>query len=59
MGNILYRANQIVNERSEEKERQYGPFSESMKKAAEMYNLISPTPPQNRCRGNVQGSYLS
>lgn len=32
--NILKKANEIVNERSEEKERMYGPFSESMKKAA-------------------------
>lgn len=40
--NILEKANQIVNERSEEKERQYGPFSESMERAAALYNLISP-----------------
>ena len=40
--NILKRANEIVNERAEEKERQYGPFSESMEKAAAIYNLISP-----------------
>lgn len=53
MGNILYRANQIVNERSEEKERQYGPFSESMKKAAEMYNLISPPP----CKIDAEGMF--
>lgn len=32
--NILTRANQIVNERSEEKEREYGPFTECNKKAA-------------------------
>lgn len=32
--NILERANEIVNERSEEKQRQYGPFDESMRKAA-------------------------
>lgn len=32
--NILARANEIVNERSEEKERNYGPFSEGMKRAA-------------------------
>ena len=32
--NILLGANKIVNERSEEKSRQYGEFSESMKKAA-------------------------
>lgn len=40
--NILDRANKIVNERSEEKERQYGPFQESMQKAASIYNLMSP-----------------
>lgn len=40
--NILKRANEIVNERSEEKERQYGPFRESMERAAAIYNLISP-----------------
>lgn len=40
--NILEKANSIVNERSEEKERQYGPFEESMAKAAEIYNCISP-----------------
>lgn len=32
--NILKKANQIVNERAEEKERMYGPFDESMSKAA-------------------------
>lgn len=40
--NILEKADQIVNHRSEEKERQYGPFSESMKRAADMFNLMSP-----------------
>lgn len=40
--NILEKANQIVNERSEEKERQYGPFKESMERAAALYNLMSP-----------------
>lgn len=40
--NILNKANEIVNMRSEEKERQYGPFSESMKRAADIYNSISP-----------------
>ena len=42
MSNILEKANQIVNERSEEKERQYGPFKASMKRAAALYNLMSP-----------------
>ena len=32
--NILNEANKIVNDRSEEKERQYGSFSEGMKRAA-------------------------
>lgn len=34
--NILERANEIVNQRSEEKEREYGPFSEGMKRAAKI-----------------------
>lgn len=42
MSNILERANKIVNERSEEKERQYGPFMASMTRAASLYNLMSP-----------------
>lgn len=42
MSNILEWANKIVNERSEEKERQYGPFQESMERAAAIYNLMSP-----------------
>lgn len=40
--NILERANKIVNHRSEEKERMYGPFSESMKRATDIYNASSP-----------------
>lgn len=32
--NILEKANEIVNLRKEEKERQYGPFDESLSKAA-------------------------
>jgi len=32
--NILKQANSIVNDRSEEKEREYGPFSNSMSKAS-------------------------
>lgn len=40
--NILEKADQIVNHRSEEKERMYGPFSESMRRAAAIYNAISP-----------------
>ena len=34
--NILKKANEIVNERSEEKEREYGPFSEGMARAAKI-----------------------
>lgn len=40
--NILEQANKIVNERSEEKERQYGPFHESMERAAALYNMMTP-----------------
>lgn len=42
MNNILKKADEIVNQRSEEKEREYGPFTESMAKAANIYNAISP-----------------
>lgn len=41
MANILERANAIVNQRAEEKDRQYGPFSESIARTCEMYNLMS------------------
>ena len=34
--NILKEANKIVNNRSEENERQYGPFSEGMRRAAQI-----------------------
>jgi hypothetical protein len=34
--NILEKANEIVNIRSEEKERQYGPFEEGMHRAAKI-----------------------
>lgn len=40
MNNILYIADQIVNHRAEEKERQYGPFSESIERTAKLYNLL-------------------
>jgi hypothetical protein len=36
--NILSKANEIVNERSEEKDRMYGPFSEGMERAAMIFN---------------------
>lgn len=42
MSNILKRADEIVNTRSEEKERQYGPFQESMERAAALYNMMVP-----------------
>jgi len=32
--NILEKANEIINDRSEEKERMYGPFQEGMARAA-------------------------
>lgn len=32
--NILIKADDIVNKRSEEKEREYGPFADSLQKAA-------------------------
>jgi hypothetical protein len=39
--NILQIANEITNLRSQEKERQYGPFEEGMTKAAEIASLIT------------------
>ena len=39
--NILKEANEIVNLRSEEKERMYGPFEEGMAKAAKIASLMS------------------
>ena len=51
MSNILEKANQIVNGRSEEKERQYGPFKASMKRAAALYNLMSPKDQQITAAG--------
>tara|TARA_Y100000004_G_scaffold126789_1_gene142732 strand:- start:5746 stop:6021 length:276 start_codon:yes stop_codon:yes gene_type:complete len=37
---ILNKADQIVNHNSEEKERQYGPFNESMSKAAKIASVM-------------------
>lgn len=51
--NILERADKIVNHRSEEKERMYGPFSESMERAAAIYNAASPKNEQI----SVEGMY--
>lgn len=39
--NILKRADEITNQRSEEKERMYGPFEESMENAARMASLMT------------------
>ena len=39
--NILKKANEIVNERSEEKERQYGNFIECMTKTARIASELS------------------
>jgi hypothetical protein len=39
--NILEKANEIVNIRSEEKERQYGPFSETNKRASIIASVLS------------------
>ena len=49
--NILEEANKIVNGRSEEKERQYGPFQASMERAAALYNLMSPKDQQITAAG--------
>ena len=38
--NILEKANEIVNLRSEEKERQYGPFDKSMEDAARIASIL-------------------
>mgnify|MGYP003114225384 CR=1 FL=1 len=38
--NILKLANEIVNNRTEEKDRKYGPFTEGMKKVASMASLM-------------------
>lgn len=51
--NILEQANEIVNHRSEEKERMYGPFSRSMERATEIYNAMSP----DNERISVHGMY--
>ena len=39
--NILNEANNIVNKRSQEADRQYGPFSEGMEKAAQLATIMS------------------
>lgn len=42
MSNILTHANDIVNNRSEEKERMYGPFFGTMDRATRIYNEMNP-----------------
>ena len=49
--NILEKADQIVNHRSEEKERMYGPFSKSMARATLIYNASSPEDEQLSVEG--------
>mgnify|MGYP001231350529 CR=1 FL=1 len=39
--NILKKADEIVNKRSEEKEREYGPFSECNRRAAVIASILS------------------
>lgn len=39
--NILSEANNIINNRSQEKDRQYGPFDESMDKMRDIFNAMS------------------
>ena len=51
--NIIKKADDIVNNRSEEKERQYGPFVESMIRATTIYNSMSPDSEQI----SVEGMY--
>jgi|TARA_R110001592_G_scaffold361584_2_gene672601 hypothetical protein len=41
MPNILNEANQIINNRSEEKERQYGPMGEGFERAAKIASGMS------------------
>lgn len=39
--NILKRANEIINERSEEKERQYGPMTGTMENMRDIFNAAT------------------
>lgn len=39
--NILKKADEIVNQRSEEKERQYGPFNECMDRMRDIFNAMT------------------
>lgn len=38
--NILAKANEIINERAEEKERQYGPFIECNRRIAQIASIL-------------------
>ena len=40
MANILKRADQIIHERAEEKERMYGNMFETMERATQLYNAM-------------------
>ena len=42
MSNILEQANNIINCRSEEKDRMYGPIDKGMEIAAKIYNEVTP-----------------
>jgi sensor histidine kinase regulating citrate/malate metabolism len=42
--NILEKANEIINDRSEEKEREYGPMSESMALAGLLASVLTGKP---------------
>ena len=44
MANILKRADEIIHERSEEKERMYGPMFECMERAKDIYNAMQLCP---------------
>lgn len=52
--NILEKADEIVNKRSEEKERQYGSFSEGMEKMAAIFNALT----NNRYNIKPEDMYL-
>ena len=41
MSNILEQANKIINERSEEKEREYGPIGEGFERASEIASAMT------------------
>lgn len=61
--NILKKANEIINERAEEKERQYGPFDQSMEKAAsiasELCNKVITTEDFYKCMISLKISRMA